>query len=465
MAWQRTRRQHFDLTSGQVWSVVCDLRRWPEWCSAVRSASHAGPARSGSTAEYVPASRWAGPLHAATAPPLRIVEVQAPRRLVVEQPNPLGSMRVEWSVEPVGAEACVLTQRVRVTGGLTPLVVAGVAGALVREWPQSCTRLHGLASAGVAPLEARPRLKVVIAGGNGSLGRPLAADLTCRGHEVVVLTRRVDPTLPHRQVRWDGVQQGAWVDELRDPRRTAVVNLAGRLVDGRPTPAFVEDLRDSRVRPTRALVEASHGLTEPLAAWVQGSTTAIWSDAGERHVVESTPVPTGADALPQMTGVAQPWEAAAAGANTRRLTVLRTSIVLQTGSPALDRLTGLVRAGLGGRVASGRQWFSWVHLDDWLRIVRASLGVGDEHLPEGVVVAAAPHPARNAELMGAMRRRLRRPAAPPTPAILVRLGAVLLRTDPALGLTGRHCTSEVLAQSGFDFTHPTLDRALDDLLS
>jgi uncharacterized protein (TIGR01777 family) len=260
--------------------------------------------------------------------------------------------------------------------------------------------------------------------------------------------------------------QGGWVDELKaDPARTAVVNLAGRLVDARPTASTIADLRDSRVRSTRALVAASRSLGTPLPRWVQGSTTAIWSDAGDATLTEESPLPTGAAALPQMTGVAEPWEAAVDGANTEHLVTLRTSIVLQTGSPAFDRLTGLTRVGLGGRVGSGRQWFSWIHVDDWLRVVRGALGLEPGlTVRDGVVVAAAPHPVRNVELMATLRRALRRPPSPPTPAALVRAGSVVLRTDPLLGLTGRHCTSAVLAEAGFKFEHPTLDSALADLL-
>src|SRR5690606_9013796 len=145
-------------------------------------------------------------------------------------------------------------------------------------------------------------LKVVIAGGSGTLGRSLAADLATRGHDVVVLTRTLDRTLPHRQAEWDGANVGPWVHELaHDPATTAAVNLAGRLVDARAPEANIAELRSSRVRSTRALVEASHELATPLARWVQGSTTAIWSDAGETRLTESSPVPTGAAALPQMT--------------------------------------------------------------------------------------------------------------------------------------------------------------------
>jgi uncharacterized protein len=306
------------------------------------------------------------------------------------------------------------------------------------------------------------RLKVVLAGGSGSLGRRIAVDLGSRGHDIVILTRRVDPALPVRQVPWDGRTVGDWAAELDQPN-TAVINLAGHLVDCRPTPANVAMLTDSRVQPTRALVDASRQLNQPLAHWIQASTTAIWSDAGETRCDETTPVPSG---LPQMTGVAASWEDAFAGANTDHGVILRTSIVLDPDSPALARLAWLTKVGLGGRVGTGRQWFSWIHLSDWLAIVRAVLGLTPGlTIPAGVLVAASGHPVRNRDLMDLLRRQLHRPPAPPTPAALVKLGAVVLRTDPALGLTGRHATSKVLKDCEFEFAFPTLDAALADLLA
>ena len=166
-----------------------------------------------------------------------------------------------------------------------------------------------------------------------------------------------------------------------------------------------------------------------------------------------------------MTGVAAPWEAAFDGANTVHGVILRTSIVLDPQSFALARLVALTRYGLGGRVGDGRQWVSWIHVTDWLAVVRACLGLTPGvTIPSGVIVAATPHPVRNRELMKALRTHLRRPPAPPTPAPLVKLGALVLRTDPALGLTGRHATSQVLPRAGFEFAFPTLDSALSDLL-
>jgi len=308
-------------------------------------------------------------------------------------------------------------------------------------------------------------LKIVIAGGSGSLGRVLAADLSARGHEIVILTRTPGRReSEHREVGWDARTVGPWARELQaDGSPVALVNLAGRLVDCRPTRANVAALRDSRVHATQALVAASQDLRPAISHWIQASTTAIYGDASDLRVTESTPVPD--PGLPQMTGVAGPWELAAESARADHLVILRTSIVLDTNTPALDRLAGLARLGLGGSVGSGRQWFSWIHVADWLRVVRAGLGLGPgPALPAGPVIAATDHPVRNAELMAALRSAVGRRFGLPAPAPLVRLGAVLLRTDPALALTGRHCTSDVLRQLSWEFEFSTIQAALDDLL-
>lgn len=298
-------------------------------------------------------------------------------------------------------------------------------------------------------------MKVVIAGGSGALGRRLCDDLEAAGHGVVVLTRRTRPSR-FRQVEWDGRSVGAWAVELEG---SAVINLTGELVDRRPTAANIELLSSSRVEPTRALVKASATLAEPVPMWLQASTLAIYGDAGDTMLDESAPA---ADGPPQMTDVAKQWEAAASGANAETMVTLRTGIVLDNDTPALDRLRSLARWGLGGRVGPGNQWVSWIHIDDWLAIVREVLVPTGPGL-SGIVHATGPHPVRNVDLMAALRRSAGRPAAPPTPRLLVRLGAVLLRTDPALALTGRRAAPARLVDAGFDFRHPNLDEALADL--
>jgi uncharacterized protein (TIGR01777 family) len=298
-------------------------------------------------------------------------------------------------------------------------------------------------------------MKVVIAGGAGALGRRLADDFAGRGDDVVILTRAARAHIQHRQVEWDGRTVGSWAAELDGG---TVVNLAGELVDRRATPTNIELLRRSRVEPTRALVEAAGGLTAPPALWLQMSTLAIYGDAGQDIIDEQHPP---GDGPPQMAGVARPWEDAVQDARTDRLVVLRTGIVLDHGTPAYERLTHLTKLGLGGRISTGDQWISWIHVDDFLRAVQFLIGHSDL---DGVVHVTAPQPIQNRDMMAALRTALHRPWSPPVPKPLVHVGARLMRTDPALALTGRRCIPRRLLDAGYDFKHPTFDAALGHLV-
>lgn len=299
-------------------------------------------------------------------------------------------------------------------------------------------------------------VKVVIAGGTGALGRRLADDFTDRGDQVVILTRSPRPELAHHQVQWDGHTVGEWAAELDG---AIVVNLAGELVDRRPTARNIELLRRSRVDPTRALVAAAAQLARPPVLWLQMSTLAIYGDAGQDVVDEAHPV---ADGPPQMAGVARPWEEAVQGVDAHRLVIMRTGIVLDHGTPAFERLTRLTKLGLGGRISTGGQWVSWIHADDFLRAVQF---VRDRDDLENVIHLTAPSPIQNRDMMGALRDALHRPWSPPAPKPLVHLGAMFMRSDPALALTGRRCVPRRLTEAGFDFEHSTFDDALADLTS
>ncbi|MGV9415152.1 DUF1731 domain-containing protein [Nocardia sp. NPDC003693] len=453
-----TYSQWIALPPQRLWAVLGDPGRWPEWNPAVTAVRmHAAPA-VGATGDYLPRGRANEAVHGRFAKPFTLATFVPEREITIEQPEPAGVMRMRWTLTPRdgGTE---LRQQLTFGGVSAPLARAVVGTLLQTDAHTGFARLALLA--GLEP--AADALTVVIAGGTGALGRALAADLTCRGRRVRILTRRRVPELPYEQYEWDGRGADEWTAALRNPGPVAVVNLAGKLVDVRPTPRNIAQLRDSRVDSTRALVTAAAALDRPIDYWVQASTTAIWSDAGETRCTETTPLPV--PGLPQMTGVAEPWERAFDGANAAHRTVLRTSIVLDPDAPALRMLVRLATLGLGGSVGTGRQWFSWIHRRDWLAIVRAALGLDPEvALPNGIVVAATDFPVRNRDLMATLRRHVRRPWSPPTPAPVLAVGAVFLRTDPALGLTGRHATSEVLRRAGFRFHFPTLDEALSDLL-
>ncbi|KXO87708.1 hypothetical protein AXK56_14955 [Tsukamurella pulmonis] len=442
------------LPARALWDVLVDLERLPRWQPFVTQAPLRDPVGLGARLDWVPDLRGAW-VHRRFAAPAVVTEFAPERALALTQDEPAGTTVLRWTLRPAEG-GTVVEQSVRSDGASGPLFDRMVARRFAADADTSLARLSMLAG----PPRAADPLHVVIAGGTGALGRRVAADLVRRGHAVTILTRSIRADLPYPQVTWDGRTVGAWAAVLDGPN-TAVINLAGKLVDCRPTAANIAALTASRVDATRALVEAARG--KDVRRWVQASTTAIWSDAGERWCTEDTPLPE--PGLPQMTGVARPWEEAARDAGAAHRTILRTSIVLDTDSPAMAKMVGVTKAFLGGSLGDGRQWFSWIHRDDWLAVVRAGLGIEPGvDLPDGVVVAAAPNPVRNADLMRALRRHLHRPPAPPTPAPLLALGAIGMRSDPALGLTGRHATSTVLPAAGFAFAHPTLDGALDDLL-
>ena len=295
-------------------------------------------------------------------------------------------------------------------------------------------------------------MTIVIAGGTGTLGQRIAADFQ-EDRDVVVLTRSPRRNLPFRQVVWDGRSVGEWSKELES---SILVNLAGELVDCRPTQANIELLRRSRVEPTRALALASHDCRRPPVLWLQGSSTAIYGDAGDAVITEDASIPPGP---PQMPGVARPWEEAAKDGNADRQVIFRMSLVLDTDTPVLDRLSRIVKLGLGGRISTGRQWVSWIHVRDMLNALRFVI----DNQIEGVLNVTSPHPVQNELLMKELRRHLNRPWSPPTPAPLVRLGAWLMGSDPEIALTGRRCVPGRLLEAGFDFEFPYLRAALDDL--
>jgi uncharacterized protein (TIGR01777 family) len=299
--------------------------------------------------------------------------------------------------------------------------------------------------------------RVVVAGGSGFLGRALIQDLLGRFDDVVVLTRgpsRVDGRTRH--VNWDARTIGPWASEVDGA--AAIVNLVGRTVDCRKTPANRKVILESRVDSVRVLAEAAGRAANPPAVWVQSATAHIFGDTGDEILDESSP--TGAGFAP-VVGTA--WEKAFDEADlprTRRVT-LRISFVIGRGGGALKTLARFGRFGLGGATGTGRQYMSWIHAADLNRIILRAI---DDPSMQGVYVVTAPSPVRNDEFMRLLRKAVHRPWSPPVPETVVRVGAWLLRTDPELALLGRRCVPTRLLREGFRFEFPELQGALDDLL-
>lgn len=299
---------------------------------------------------------------------------------------------------------------------------------------------------------------IVITGGTGFLGQALASALERAGYQVVVVSRQKPSEPCHgRWVGWDGRTAGPWVETLEGA--AAVVNLAGRTVDCRKTPERCDEILRSRVDSVRAVGQAIRAVEQPPLVWVQASTAHIYGDPPAAICDEASP--TGYGLAPF---VGKRWEAAFDHAcpEAVRPVLLRTSFVLGNGGGALPVLRRLARMGLGGRIGSGRQWISWLHITDMVRVMLRAI---EEPTMRGVYNVTAPEAVTNTDFMSGLRKAVGIPFGLPSPAWMVRLGAAtLLDTDPELPLYGRNVVPKRLLEEGFDFQHAELEAALFGLV-
>jgi len=306
------------------------------------------------------------------------------------------------------------------------------------------------------------RGRIVIAGGNGFLGRSLAAHLLKAGWEVDVLSRNQPKGVgPQRYTHWDARSIADWIRILDGA--TGLVNLVGRSVDCIKTPDHQDEILRSRVEATRVLGQALRAIDNPPPVWVQMSTAHIYGDPPKVTCTEDSPTGYG---LAPFVGRAWEEEFSRSVLPTQRQVILRTSFVIGrdrgAGGGALARLSRLVRLGLGGTVGSGTQGMSWLHEEDMNRLFQQALS---EDRMQGVYIASAPNPVPQKEFMRVLRRVLGMPVGLPATPWMVRIGApLLMRTDPELALYGRYVVSRRLQEDGFEFAFPELENALRDLL-
>lgn len=303
--------------------------------------------------------------------------------------------------------------------------------------------------------------RIVIPGGTGHLGRALARRLVDRGDDVVVLTRGPSRTAEGwRAVTWDAATIGDWVEVLDGA--DAIVHLNGRRVDVRSTRRNIDELISSRVEPVRVVGAALRKCGSPPPVWVQSSSLAVFGDGGDAVIDEST-TPTGIGPR-EMVTVCLAWENAFhhAAAQVDRAVLLRLGIGIGgQGDPVTAKLTQLVRLGLGGRVGSGKQWVSWVGLQD---LLDAMIRAIDEPSMVGTYHVTSPNPVTNAEMMAAYRRLLGRSIGLPAPALVAKLGAPLLGSSSSLALTGRRCVPKRLLDEGFTFRQPDFEATVQHAL-
>ncbi|GAA4953512.1 TIGR01777 family oxidoreductase [Actinoplanes utahensis] len=306
-------------------------------------------------------------------------------------------------------------------------------------------------------------MKIVIPGGTGQVGTILDRALTARGHDVVVLTRSPQG---RRQVHWDGVTHGDWVKEIDGS--DVVINLAGRSVSCRYTPENLAAMMSSRVESARVVGEAVAAAGRPPRVWLQMSTATIYAHRFDAANDERDGVIGGhEDGVPGYWAysirIAQNWEAAQEQATTphTRKVALRSAMVMSPDRGGVfNVLSRLTRLGLGGPVAGGRQFVSWIHEHDFVRAVEFLIDRDDL---AGAVNLAAPAPLPHREFMRDLRAASRMPVGLPATRHMAEIGAFVLRTDTELLLKSRRVVPGRLLDAGFTFEHPRWRSAAADL--
>jgi len=299
--------------------------------------------------------------------------------------------------------------------------------------------------------------KIIIAGGTGHLGTLLADSLRRESNKLYILTRRIpgqgNPEATY--VLWDGKSTGTWKEILEGA--DVVINLCGKSVNCRYTPSNKEELISSRVESTRALGNAIRETANPPILWINASSAAYYGFSEE---IMDEMSPAGNDFPAE---ICQKWEEAFDSyklEHTRKV-ALRTGVVLQRKKGLILPFMRLVYTFMGGRQGSGRQYFTWIHEDDFLESIHWIIQHTNAH---GAYNITSPQPVRNEEFMASLREAMGIFFGFPSPAWLVHFGAGLIGTEPDLVLKGRYIKPARLLQEGFEFRHPEIRMALKHLL-
>jgi uncharacterized protein len=299
---------------------------------------------------------------------------------------------------------------------------------------------------------ARGAMEVVISGSTGLIGSALGEALRSAGHRPIGLVRS---TPQGDEIAWD--PEAGTIDAASLEGVDGVVHLAGAGIgDHRWTDDYKRTIRRSRTEPTALLAGALAGLTSRPSVLVSGSAVGFYGDRGDEVLDESSPPGTGF--LPE---VCVAWEAASAAAAEAgiRVATIRSGIVLSAHGGALKRQLPLFKLGLGGKLGSGQQWQSWISIDDEVGAILHLL----THEVAGPANLTAPHPVTNAAFTKTLAGVLGRPSFLPIPSFGPKL---VLGSELAENLLfeGQKVLPRVLEDSGYSFTHPTLEEALRGLL-
>lgn len=291
--------------------------------------------------------------------------------------------------------------------------------------------------------------KVVLAGGTGFIGQYVEKRLEALGIEVKIISRQS----PH--IAWDDHQ--AIIQALDGAEM--VINLAGKSVNCRYNKQNKREIMNSRIETTQILGNAILACEHPPALWINSSTATIYRHAEDRPMTETK----GEIGSGFSVDVAKAWEDAFFSFSLphTRQAALRIAIVLGPGGGVMTPFKNLVRFGLGGHQGSGKQMFSWIHVEDLFQII---LFIQEWESLEGVFNCTSPNPVTNRELMATMRKVMHRKGGLPASTWMLNLGARVIRTEPELVLKSRWVIPNRLIKEGFMFKYGRLEQALQHIL-
>ncbi|WP_327673071.1 MULTISPECIES: DUF1731 domain-containing protein [unclassified Streptomyces] len=307
-------------------------------------------------------------------------------------------------------------------------------------------------------------MKIVLPGGTGQVGGVLRRALIAAGHEVVVLTRR---PVRDGEVQWDGRTLGPWAEVVDGS--DVIINLAGRSVSCRYTNENLRAMMDSRVDSARVVGQAIAAARKPPRIWLQMSTATIYAHRFDAPNDEATGAIGGAE--PGVPGywaysveIAKNWEREqerAATPQTRKVALRSAMVMSPDRGGVFDYLLWLARLGLGGPVAGGAQYVSWIHDRDFVRAVEFLIGRDDI---SGAVNLAAPGPLPQREFMRVLRAAWGVRVGLPATRWMAEVGALALRSDTELLLKSRRVVPGRLRDAGFTFDHGAWAEAAADLV-
>lgn len=297
----------------------------------------------------------------------------------------------------------------------------------------------------------RYQRRVVIAGGTGFVGTALSARLKQQGYGVTLLSRQPGAG----KVPWDGVYVGDWQKALEGA--WGLINLSGAPITLKWTDENKSRIVNSRVQSTLALAKALEMTELKPKVWLNASAVGIYGDRGDEIVDEASPLGVGGDF---MVDCCEEWEASFFGgpAQTRKVAV-RTGVVLGREGGAYPILSRLVKCFLGGAVGSGRQYMSWIHIEDLARLIQFAI----ESPIQGPINGTAPNPVTNSQLMATLRRSFGRPWVPPVPAVALKLMTALGGPESTPLLQGQRVIPAQLLGHGFEFLFEELASAFEAL--